>query len=178
MYNAVSNFLLFQAGWFACVMGGANGMPWLGPIAVVSILTIHLSQAKAPGKEIIIILMAMVLGTTWDSILVSTGLLTYPSGMLNDQVAPYWIIAMWALFATTFNVSMNWMKGRLFIAVLFGGIGGPLAYYAGHKLGAVNWQESMLVLGTLAFGWALMMPLMMRVAERFDGFKVINQTGT
>lgn len=31
------NFLAFQFGWFACVIGGANSVPWLGVAAVVSL---------------------------------------------------------------------------------------------------------------------------------------------
>jgi hypothetical protein len=26
------NFVAFQLGWFACVLGAAQGLPWLGPV--------------------------------------------------------------------------------------------------------------------------------------------------
>ena len=30
--SVLANFLVFQAGWFATVLGAANGAPWLGGI--------------------------------------------------------------------------------------------------------------------------------------------------
>ena len=34
--SVLANFLVFQAGWFATVLGAANGAPWLGPVAVLA----------------------------------------------------------------------------------------------------------------------------------------------
>lgn len=31
--RALWNFLAFQFGWFACVTGGANSVPWVGVLA-------------------------------------------------------------------------------------------------------------------------------------------------
>jgi hypothetical protein len=45
---------------------------------------------------------------------------------------------MWIAFATTLNVSMRWLRGRPELALLFGAVGGPLAFYAGERLGAVT----------------------------------------
>ena len=50
------------------------------------------------------------IGAAFDSVLAATGLLVYSSGVLFAGTAPYWIVAMWALFATTLNVSMGWMR--------------------------------------------------------------------
>jgi hypothetical protein len=33
--QVVINFVLIQAAWFACVLGAARGMPWLGVFATV-----------------------------------------------------------------------------------------------------------------------------------------------
>lgn len=175
MQTIIINFLLFQFGWFACVLGGANGMPWLGPIAVVAIVLFHLLQAARPKSELKLILLAVLLGTTWDSLLVINGLLNYSSGMLLSFVAPYWIIAMWALFSTTLNVSLNWMKGRMVLSALFGAIGGPLAYFAGYKMGAVELSDQLAALMALGVGWAIMMPLLMRFAEHFNGFVLLKE---
>ena len=42
------NFVLFQLSWFACVLGGANALPWLGPLAVALFIAYHLTQAPRP----------------------------------------------------------------------------------------------------------------------------------
>ena len=40
------NFLLFQIAWFACVLGAANNLPWVGPLVVGLIVIYHL-RARA-----------------------------------------------------------------------------------------------------------------------------------
>ena len=175
MRTVVINFLLFQAGWFACVLGGANNMPWLGPVVVAGIIVYHLGQSQRPSSEVKLILLAVVLGTLWDSLLVTMGWLNYSSGMLMAYLAPYWIIAMWALFSTTLNVSLKWMKGRMFLAAVFGAVGGPLAYFAGYKLGAVAVPDIAVAMIALGIGWAVMMPVLMYLSDRFNGFDLLRQ---
>jgi hypothetical protein len=78
---------------------------------------------------------------------------------------------MWALFATTLNLSMSWLKGRPWLAAAFGAVGGPLAYVAGRKLGGVEMNEPALALLVQGLGWAVMMPLLLRLAARLNGFE-------
>jgi hypothetical protein len=101
------------------------------------------------------------------------GWLTYPSGMFLSYLAPYWIVAMWALFSTTLNVSLKWMKGHLLLASVFGAIGGPLAYLGGYRLGGVELTEPTAAMVALSIGWALMMPLLMYLSDRFNGFEML-----
>ena len=75
---------------------------------------------------------------------------------------------MWALFATTINLSMGWLKGRWVLAVFMGAIFGPLAFVAGEKLGAVVFLDSTLSMITLSVGWGLLMPLLLWIAERIN----------
>ena len=173
MKPVIINFVLFQLGWFACVLGGANGLPWIGPIAATAIIMYHLSRAARPALELKLIVLAVALGTLWDSALVVAGGLSYPSGMLISDLAPYWIVALWALFSTTRNVSLKWMKGRLALAAAFGAVGGPLTYFGGSKLGGVVLNDPVAALGALSIGWAIMMPLLMYLSERFNGFDML-----
>ncbi len=41
------NFAAFQIGWFACVLGAANGFPWLGPVVVAAVVAGQ-SPTQAP----------------------------------------------------------------------------------------------------------------------------------
>ena len=163
------NFVLFQIGWFSCVLGAANGMAWLGPVVVLMVVAVHLKMSLRPGKEFRLIAMAMGIGLLVDTLLLSTGWLSYPSGAWFGMLAPYWIVAMWALFATTLNVSMGWLKERPFLAVIMGAIGGPMSYYAGQKLGAIELTHFSLALAALAVAWAIAMPLLAWLSVRLDG---------
>jgi len=165
------NFVVFQVGWFACVLGAANGLPWLGLLVVCFIVALHVRSADQPLHEMQLMVLAMVLGLVFDSLLVSSGWVRYPSGMLIPGVAPYWILAMWALFSTTLNLSMGWLKSSLVLASVMGSVFGPLSYLAGARLGAivlVDFRSSMIVLAII---WALVMPILIFAASRFDGVR-------
>jgi len=77
------------------------------------------------------------------------------------------LLAMWALFATTINHSMAWLKDRYFLALILGAIFGPLAFIAGENLGAVVFVDRPKALAALALGWSALMPFLLWLAERF-----------
>ncbi|MBA3696570.1 MAG: DUF2878 domain-containing protein [Methylotenera sp.] len=87
----------------------------------------------------------------------------------STALVPAWILGLWLDFSTTLNVSLRWMHGRYLVAILFGAIGGPLAYIGAEKLGAVilHGNPSYIV---LSLGWAVITPLLLSFAVRFDGF--------
>ena len=160
---------IFQIGWFCCVLAGANHLPWLGTAAALLIVYRHVRSAHDSRKELLLILSVAGIGAVWDSLLVYAGWLQYPSGTLINGTAPHWIIAMWALFATTLNVSLRWLKQRPLPGALLGAIAGPAAYFAGYKLGGVQFPDFSTALLALGLGWAVLMPLLMSVSNRFDG---------
>jgi len=165
------NFVAFQLAWFACVLGGPRDRVTAGTLAVVAVVALHLAMAPRPGPEARLVAIVTAIGLGWDSLIVSLGLMSYPAGTFAPGVAPLWILAMWALFATTLNLSMGWLKGRPWLAVAFGAVGGPLAYVAGKKLGGVEMGEPVLALLAQGLGWAVMMPLLLRLAARLNGFE-------
>jgi hypothetical protein len=175
--NILINFIAFQVGWFACVLGAANGLPWLGPIVVAAAVALHLVRARRPLPELLLVCSAMGLGLVADTLLLATGWLSYPSGHWLPGLAPYWIVAMWALFATTLNVSMGWMRGRPVLTFLMGAVGGPLSYLAGQKLGAIELNPPVYALAALALAWAMAMPLLMWLAGRLDGIRETTAPG-
>ena len=138
----VTNLVVFEVAWFSSVFGGANQMPWLGPLTVLFALALHFRAARKPFEELLLILICAVIGATFDSFLVAAGWVTFTSGLVSDYFTPYWIVTMWMLFATTLNVSMRWLRGKT-------------------KLAAA--------LTALAIGWAAMMPMLMWLAENLDG---------
>jgi len=162
------NFVAFQVGWFSCVLGAANGLPLLGVLVVCLIVALHIRLSDQPGHELRLLVLSMLLGLVFDSLLVSSGWVSYPSGMMVAGVAPYWILAMWALFSTTLNLSMGWLKNSLVLASVMGAVFGPLSYLAGQRLGAiqlVDFRSSMIMLALI---WALVMPILVFAASRFD----------
>lgn len=168
------NFINFQIGWFACALGAAAGWPWAGVIVVLAIVAWHLSRVARPQQETILILAAAMIGAIWESLLVQLGSIQYPNGILIDGTAPVFMVALWALFATTLNVSLGWLKRRMLLAAAFGAIGGPLAYFAGARFGALVLVDQTTTLITLAVGWATLTPLLLQLAKRYDGLLATN----
>jgi len=168
--NLLINIVIYQVCWLACILGGANGMPMLGVGFVAAAVAYHLLRAADARAEALLILAAALIGALWDSLLVAAGWLVYPSGTLIDGTAPYWIVALWVVFATTFNVSLRWFKRHLLLSALFGAAGGPLAFYAGARLGGVVFTDTVIALTVLGLGWTLLMPAMMLLARRFNGY--------
>lgn len=163
------NFVAFQIGWFACVLGAANALPLLGPAVVACVVMLHLSLSKQPAQEFALVAVAGGLGAVWDSILVASGWIAYPSGNWITGLAPYWIVAMWMLFATTLNVSLRWLRHRTLLAVIVGAISGPMAFLAGSGLGGLTFLEPRAALIALAFGWAVILPVLSLLSVRLDG---------
>lgn len=175
MKAIIINAVVFQIGWLCCVLAGANHVPWLGTSIALLIVAWHVNGAISPRHELTLILFAGLMGAVWDSLLVYAGWLQYPSGTLIEGTAPHWIIAMWLLFATTLNVSLKWLKQRPVLSAAMGAVAGPAAYFAGYKLGGVQMPDFIVAMTALALGWALFMPVLMSLSNRYDG---INQSAS
>lgn len=174
--NIIINFLCFQIAWFACVLGAAYALPLLGVIITGLVVSWHLYNAKRYKLEGYLILIAMLIGATFDQLMVSTQLVSYAhhgwaNASLNIHLVPIWIIALWAGFTTSLNVSLRWMRDKTAIAMLFGAIGGPLAYFAAQRLNAVT-LHGILSYIVLSIGWAVITPLLLKLSKKFDGYKI------
>ena len=159
------NFILFQIGWFSAVLGGASGRPWFGVIVICFIVLFRLSRVDSIKEESTLILIIAVTGGLLDSIFVYLGWISYPSGHINEYLTTYWIIAMWMSFATTLNSSMAWLKKSKLLSSFFGFFGGPLTYYGGYKLNAIQFSDFNSAMIGLAFGWAVIIPLLLILAD-------------
>ncbi len=163
--RVIANFVGFQAGWFACVVGAAHALPWAGTAVAALIVTTHVFFAEQPRREIRLVAMALLIGMVWDSTLVMLGWLDFTSGFFIAGVAPHWILALWALFAITLRHSLAWLQTRPLTAAVLGAIAGPLAYWGGTRLGAVILVEPLHALIVLSIGWGIFTPLLLRLAH-------------
>ena len=162
------NVALFQAAWFAAVLGAARGMPWLGPLAMLPTLAVHLLLQEDRQAEVKLLLAAGVLGFIFDTAFVAGGVFTPLQHLFPRPLSPPWMVCLWLNFAATLNVSMAWLRGRYLLALLFGAIGGPLAYYSGARLGATEALPTTAGMLLLAIGWGAMTPLLVWLAQIFS----------
>ena len=169
MKNAIINLGLFKAGWMAVVLLAAAGMPVVGALAALAVVGVHLVQSADYKAEFTLVAVSAFVGFVWESILVITGVLDYGSAAFVPGTAPFWIVSMWMLFATTLNVGMRWLRKSTLLAGIAGLVGGPAAFLAGQGAGAVTLTDPVYSILVIGWGWAFLLPALVAVAERFDG---------
>jgi len=166
--RTIVNVILFQAAWFAAVLGAANGMPWLGVVAVPLALTLHLALSPDRRPELLLALAAAVTGFVFDSALIAGGAFSPIRSVFPAPFSSLWMVMLWVNLATTMNVSMGWLRGRYALAAIFGAFGGPLAYYSGAKLGAMTRLPDPTGLIGIGVAWSIAFPLLLGVNERLQ----------
>lgn len=164
MGHIIRNLVSFKAGWLACVVFAAAGNTTLALASALVVAALHLLWVPVQRKEALLLLAAIGIGFAWESLLVATGVVSYP-GHEGSWFAPLWIVSMWALFATTLNHGMRWIKRSFPVASLAGLVGGPMAFFGGMKMGAVTFADPILSLAAIGAGWAVLLPVLVIVAD-------------
>lgn len=154
-------------GWFACVLGAAHGLHWLGPLVVTVLLVLHLILSHPRRPELLLAVVAGIFGFAFDSLLITGGVYEVERWLLPRPLAAGWLVALWVNFALILNTALRPFQGRWVLAAGIGFLGGPAAYYAGHGFGAVHlgtpvWRSIFL----LGCSWALVIPLLLWVAKK------------
>jgi len=168
MNSILVNLSLFKAGWMAAVFAAAASLPILGTAVIGIAVAVHLLRSDAPRDEFLLLALAAATGFVWESLLVHAGIVQYGENASSTGLAPYWIVALWVLFATTLNVGMRWLRKNLLLASVFGALGGPLSFLAGAKVGAVSFSDTSTALVVIGLGWAVLLPLLVSFAARAD----------
>lgn len=123
---------------------------------VVIVLLALLAWLLCPHSVKWRLLVLTLAGIALDSAWLALGLFSFSA----SGGFPLWMMALWLAFAcwwwlmlARFDFSRGWL-------VMIGAAGGPLAYFIGERLGAMELhQPSWLVFSALAVGWASALPL-------------------
>ena len=160
------NLALYQVGWFACVFGAANGRAWAGAGVALLLAAVHLALVRDRAREGRLLLAAAALGLALDSLQLNLGFFVYPSGTPVAGLAPPWIIALWIQFATLLHFGLRWLSGRYALASVLGFVGGPMSFWGGERIGAIEFTSPAGYLA-LACVWALAMPALVWLGDHF-----------
>ena len=167
VWTVLANFALYQLAWLACVWGAAAGRSGIGVAVALGVVAVRLRGAGRLGAELRLILLTGLIGGAWESLLTGLDWVRYQDSWATGW-PPLWIIALWLAFATTFNVSLRWLRNRAGLAALLGLVGGPLAWWAGERLGALDLVAPGFSLCVIGLGWAALMPILLALAARYD----------
>jgi hypothetical protein len=158
------NFAAYQLAWFAVILSAAHGLPQAGVATALVVAAVHLALRREL-VELKLIGLAAVIGLLVDSTLAVSGQVRFAAAW-PEGFAPYWMLSLWIAFATTLNHSLRWLMSRPAAAGLAGLIGGPLAYLAGAKLGALTLVTPATTLPIIALLWTAAMRVLSMIVLR------------
>ncbi len=165
--TTIVNYAAYQAGWFAAVVGAALGHGDAGAALAAALVGLHLYLARERGCELALLALATCTGLAVETWQLQAGTYRTLSGAAPAGLPPAWLLALWAQFATTFRYSGRAVLARPATAMLFGALGGPLAFLAGERVGAVALTTPLWPgLVRLAVGWTAALALFSWVARR------------
>ena len=127
----VINALLFQATWFACVLGGSQGQPVWG-LAALSGMLLFAYRRPHFREDVALVLLLVPVGWLLQSLWIDQGILVYEPNSL-----PPWILMLWAGVALTVNHSLTWFKQYPLMGAALAAVAAPICYLSGTQLGAV-----------------------------------------
>lgn len=163
----IMNIAAYQVSWWLLVILG-NAV--LSCCVASATVLLHLWFDGRRRAEWSVLFSVAIIGSIMDSVLAHFGVY---GDLWESQGIPLWLMLLWLVFATLFNVSLTWFRYRLGWAALFGGIGGALSYWGGSKFGAIEplglWQISCL------WGvWTVLFPLLIglsRLIYHYDSYE-------
>lgn len=159
----IANAVLFQIGWFVCILCGSL---WAG-IFTLAAITFHFVISSRRLDDAIAVFIAIALGLFHDSLLLHTGHIQFVESV---YLPPLWLVCLWALLGITLNHSLVWIYSRPLWSGLLGAIAAPLSYLAGVSLSSAEWSSPLLeVLPIIAILWLAILPL-----HRFLSLRVLS----
>ena len=163
--------LIFDFGWFACVLSGARGYLLIPIAAATAVIGINLWLLRGRlVDELRVILWITLVGFIVESINLTTGVFTLTHPTSYPWLCPAWLLLLWPMFATMLRGPLTWLSGRYWLSVLLGAIFAVPNYFVGERLGAVSLNSHLLYTVTvLVLVWAIAMPLMVWLSGKKQG---------
>ena len=156
------------------MLGAAHGLPWIGALVALAIVVAGTSRARRGRRaNFALVGAAAAVGALFETLLVQSGWVCASTrGMLVDgHGALLDGRDVGAVRDHAQRVAALRCAPHRWLAALLGAVGGPAAYYAGARLGALEfavrrcrrWPRSRRAGRSLT-------PLLLRVARRLDGY--------
>jgi len=157
------NLVLFQLGWFVCVLGGNS----YAVAFTLIVLLLHRWLVLDNPREWKLIGVIVLVGCLWDTAMAQSGVIRYADGFIAG--IPLWLICLWTLFATTFMHGLLWLRRFPWLAGLLAGVLGPASYWFGANLTEAELRVPLYMsLAIMAAGWATLFPAGIYLAAKIN----------
>jgi len=139
----------FDAFW-ALAVGLRERTEWIA--LTIAVLALLFSTGGSRWQ----IISLMALGIALDSLWLALDLFQFN----GSHWLPLWMLALWLGFSCWWRLVMATLNLPLLWLIPLGAVGGPLSYFIGEQLGAMELQHApSLVYPLLACGWAIYLPV-------------------
>ena len=164
LIRRLGNALGFQLGWWLCVCSVRHDFQAWALLAAGVLCALQWRLSAETGHLLGLIWRVAGGGVAIDSALQALGWIQF-EGWALGALAPYWLWAIWLMFALTLNESMaflsRWSSGAQALA---GALAGPMSYGAGVALGAAQWGQPW-AWAVYALVWTVWLPLVLKWAQ-------------
>jgi Protein of unknown function (DUF2878) len=158
------NALGFQLGWWLCVLSVRHDFQAWALAASLLWCVVQWRWSAARWHLISLTWRVAGLGVAIDSVLQAVGWIHF-QGWALGPLAPYWLWAIWIMFAFTLNESMAFLSRLpLWVQALTGLVVGPLSYGAGAAMGAAALEQAWAWMA-YALTWMWVLPLVLKWAR-------------
>lgn len=160
--------VIFQCGWFACVLSGTRGYLLIPLAAAAAVIGLNLWLLRGRlADELRVILWITLVGFVLETINLTTGVFTLTHPSSYPWLCPAWLLLLWPMFAIMLRGPLTWLSGRYWLSVLLGAIFAVPNYFVGERLGAVKLNPHIVYTVTiLVIVWAIAMPLMIWLSRK------------
>lgn len=168
--RSLANFILFQLGWCVAVFYPGT----LAALVSLAIVTAHLVFISAfPLRELRFVIMVTALGSALDVIHRTAGVLDFPGyeGAYSQGMIPFWLVMLWAVFATAVNHCLYWMRQYPVVLIGLPPFAGALAYYSAERFGAIEIGYGLWGILAVAIGWGLVYPVIVRISTWLESIE-------
>lgn len=165
LYTKVANFIIFQSAWFAAAyLHNHFGALLCASLGLINIFPFD----EMFRRRVFAALLVIIIGLANDYLLYYFKIIIFPGQSFT--FLPLWLLAIWLAFSSTLHSSLFWLrKLNLLQQSLVGGIGGAVSYVAGAKLGAVEYQFSVMPAFAWHFlNWCILLPLIVKIHRSVD----------
>ena len=155
----IINCLLMNLNWylFLALPVHWQSIAWVG---LATLVFLNLRWIKSQQKEFLFIVLATLWGLVMELIFIHSSSIHYPQ--TSNIVPPLFMIGLWINFACAFSFCLKWLLEKPMLAIIFGSIMGPFAYWAGARISVeitpINSFQSILVIAIAYFATMLCLP--------------------
>tara|TARA_B100001996_G_scaffold367918_1_gene339986 strand:- start:545 stop:940 length:396 start_codon:yes stop_codon:yes gene_type:complete len=118
-------------------------------------------------EEIQLISIAILMGVIVDSSFSFFDVVDYTNNTTfpyPDDLAPIWILCMWAGFAAQINHVMKRLRGK-YLLIGFYGLLAPFAYIGGEAIDAATISNGNINYAIISISWAISLILLFKISE-------------